>query len=264
MWKAMRCSFAVAGLAALTLDTSAASAQASPTHRVRIGIGAQIEPEYPGSDSSQIAPLVDISVARIGKQFEFGAPDDSFDLKLIQTNAFSAGPALAITGKRKESDVGSPVGNVNRGLEVGAFVQIFPTEHFRLRAELRQSLGGHEGLVGSFGADAVLRNGDKYDFSIGPRLLFSNATHQRAYFGVSEKVAGMTDLGPYSPDGGLYAVGVTSGFHYDLGNRWGIFGYGRYEKLIGDASNSPIVEALGSPHQLSGGLGISYLFNLKL
>jgi outer membrane protein len=260
----MRSLYAVAGLAAIMYG-SAARAQDSATHRVRLGIGAQVEPEYPGSDSSRVAPLIDVSVARVGEQFEFGAPDDSFDVSLIDTGAFSAGPALAITGKRKESDVEAPLGTIDRSIEIGAFAQVFTKkERFRLRAEVRQGIGGHEGLVGSVGADAVLRDEDRYDFSIGPRVLFSNARYQRAYFGVSGAAANLTDLGAYSPDGGIHALGVTSGFHYSLGNRWGIFGYGRYERLVGDAKNSPIVRELGSSNQLSGGLGISYLFNLKL
>ena len=36
------------------------------------------------------------------------------------------------------------------------------------------------------------------------------------------------------------------------------------EKLVGDESESPIVGTLGSSHQLSGGLGFSYLFNVGL
>ena len=259
--KALR---ALAGLSALTLFAGTAAAQDSATHRVRVGIGAQVQPEYPGADKSSVGPLVDVSVARQGEPFEFGAPDDSFDISLVDTGGFSAGPALALTGKRKESDVGAPVGTVGRTVEVGAFVQAFLADHFRIRGEVRQGLGGHEGLVGSLGADAVLRDGDRYDFSIGPRLLFSSGKYQRAYFGVSEAVADVTDLPEYDPDGGIHGYGVTSGFHFALGPRWGLFGYGRYERLTGDAKRSPIVREFGSPNQLSGGLGISHTFDLSL
>jgi outer membrane protein len=42
-----------------------------------------------------------------------------------------------------------------------------------------------------------------------------------------------------------------------------VFGYGRYERMVGDAAKSPIVRDLGSRNQLSGGLGISYTFIMK-
>ncbi len=260
----MRALRALAGIAAITLSAGVANAQDSGTHRVRVGLGAQVQPEYPGADKSTLGPLVDVSIAKGDEEFEFGAPDDSFDIDLIDSGGFTAGPALALTGKRKESDVGAPVGTVGRTIEVGAFAQAFLADHFRLRGEVRQGLGGHEGLVGNIGADAVLRDGDRYQFSIGPRLLFSSAKYQRAYFGVSEAVADLTDLPEYDPDGGIHGYGVTSGFHYAIGGRWGIFGYGRYERLVGDARRSPIVREFGSPNQLSGGLGISHVFNLTL
>ena len=48
-----------------------------------------------------------------------------------------------------------------------------------------------------------------------------------------------------------------------LGSRWGLFSYARYERLIGDAAKSPIVRRFGSRDQLSAGLGLSYTFTVK-
>jgi outer membrane protein len=41
-----------------------------------------------------------------------------------------------------------------------------------------------------------------------------------------------------------------------------MFGYGRYERLVGDAADSPIVREFGSRNQLSGGLGLTYTFTM--
>ena len=46
-------------------------------------------------------------------------------------------------------------------------------------------------------------------------------------------------------------------------SHWGVFGYARYERLIGDAAKSPIVRRFGSRDQLSAGLGLSYTFTIK-
>ena len=59
------------------------------------------------------------------------------------------------------------------------------------------------------------------------------------------------------------AVAATSGLSYQFNDRFGLFGYARYERLVGDAAKSPIVRELGSRNQLSGGLGLSYTFNIK-
>jgi MipA family protein len=62
----------------------------------------------------------------------------------------------------------------------------------------------------------------------------------------------------------VYAIAMTSGLTYQLSSRWGLFGFARYERLVGDAAKSPIVRQLGSRNQLSGGIGLNYTFNLSL
>jgi outer membrane protein len=42
-----------------------------------------------------------------------------------------------------------------------------------------------------------------------------------------------------------------------------MFGFARYERLVGDAAKSPIVRELGSRNQLSGGAGLSYTFKMS-
>ena len=260
----MKSLIALAGLATVALPIAEAHAQVIGTYRVRPGLGAQVRPEFPGADSSEWLPYVSFSVAKDDKPFGFGAPDDSLGVKLFSSGDFSAGPVVAIEGSRKESDVGAPVGKVPRTFEVGAFVQHDLSPSFRLRGEARKGIGGHEGLIGSVGADHVWRDGDNYAISLGPRLLFSDARYQRAYFGVSEEAAIASGLEPHRPGGGLHAVAATSGMQYSLGGGWGLFGYARYERLIGDARKSPIVREFGSPNQFSAGLGVNRTFTIRL
>ena len=60
----------------------------------------------------------------------------------------------------------------------------------------------------------------------------------------------------------MHGVAVASGVTYALSNRWGLFGYARYERLVGDAAKSPIIRELGSRNQLSGGVGLNYTFTI--
>ena len=148
-------------------------------------------------------------------------------------------------------------------VEVGGFVEYLPSETIRLRADLRKGLGGHEGLVGSIGADRIWRDGDRYVFSIGPRVLFSSARFQEAYFGVDSAAALASGLPAYRPDGGVYAVAAARGCRTNSVPA-GAFGFARYERLVGDAADSPIVRDLGSRNQLSGGIGLSYVHGQAL
>jgi outer membrane protein len=58
-------------------------------------------------------------------------------------------------------------------------------------------------------------------------------------------------------------VALASGLTTQFDERWGLFGYARAERLVGDAAKSPIVRAYGSRNQLSAGLGLSYAFRIR-
>ena len=252
----------LAGAAILTVSSPAA-AQDKKDLRVRVGLGAQLQPEFIGSDDSELGPLWDVDLARGADPFPFESPDDSFGIRLFSKGGFTAGPAANVEWKRKESEVGAPVGKVKTTVEVGGFAEYLVSESIRVRADLRKGLGGHDGLVGAIGADYISRDGDRYVFSIGPRVLFSDDRFQRAYFGVDSAAAIASGLPAYRPDGGVYALAAASGLSYQFSPQWGAFGYARYKRLIGDAADSPIVRNLGSRNQLSGGIGLSYTFTVK-
>ena len=242
---------------------SAASAQEKEDLRVRVGLGAQLRPEFIGADSTEVAPMPSFSIAHGSDPFKFSAPDYSFGIPLVSSGGLSVGPAANIASGRKNSDLDLPVGKVKTTIEAGAFASYQLTDSLYLRAEALKGLGGHKGIVGQVGADQIWRDGDKYVFSIGPRVLFSDSRYQRAFFGVSPEAALASGLPAYRPSGGIHGLAATSSFSYQFAPSWGVFGYGRYARLVGDAAKSPIVRELGSRNQLSGGLGLSYIFTIK-
>jgi outer membrane protein len=251
------------GLAAILPAWSAAAAQDSSDIRVRVGLGAQLQPKFIGADKDSLRPLFHINTARGDHEFSFSAPDDSPGISILTTDGFSFGPAGNIESRREQSDVGARVGNVPTTFEAGAFAQYMPSDSFRLRAELLKGLNGAGGAVGMIGADKIWRSGDQYLFSIGPRLLLSDARFQRAYFGVSPAASLATGLPTFRPKSGVYGVALASGASYQFSTHWGVFGYARYERLVGDAGRSPIIRAFGSRNQLSGGIGLNYVFTMR-
>ena len=253
----------VLAVAGVLLPLSPAMAQESGETRIRVGLGAQFRPEYIGADKREPAPLIDISVARGGKQFDFEAPDDNFDLRIINKNGFSLGPVANLQSGRKNSDVGAAVGKVKTTIEAGVFVQYEIGESVRLRSEVRKGIGGHKGGVASVGGDYIWRDGDRYVLSVGPRVLLSDARYQRAWFGVSPEASLATGLSQYRPGSGVHALAMTSGASYQFNRDWGLFGYARYERLVGDAAKSPLVRSLGSKNQSAAGLGVTYAFSIK-
>lgn len=231
---------------------------------VTIGAGVQAYPKYPGADELGINPMPILGLRREGDPITFEAPDEGWGFGLLGRDSFiNIGPAIQFQGRRREEDVGADVGNVGFTVEAGAFVEAFLGESFRLRAEGRRGFGGHEGVVGDLGADFIARSGDTTIFSIGPRLRLADEEYMATYFGVSPQAAAQTGLPVYAPGGGVYAVGATAGLRFDLGGGIGVHSYARYDRLTGDAADSPIVTGFGSRNQYGAGVGLSYSFRMR-
>lgn len=244
-------------------SASAAAAQdgeKKAPRRVRVGLGGQFVPAYPGADGHSLRPLVDVSLSRGGRPFDFEAPDESFGRSLIKLGGLEIGPVVSFEGSRTAKDVGAALDKVPFTIEAGAFAQYALSPKFRVRTELRKGLGGHDGLTGSAGADFVARDGDDWLFSVGPRVTVSDGRYQRAYFGVTAPESVRTGLAAYRPGAGIQAVGATAGFLKQLTRRFGLYSYAKYDRLVGDSARSPVVRAYGSRDQFSGGLALTYTF----
>ena len=250
-----------AAACAIAPPAAAQDSEADQGKVTRIGIGPQVYPSYPGSDEFQFGPFIEFSRKNPAETFEFEAADQSFDIALINSGGFSFGPALNWEGKRDADDVGADLPTVKFSVEPGAFVAFQPSESFRLRAELRKGVTGHKGMIGMAGADFIMREGDDWLFSIGPRVTWSDDRYQDAWFGVTPAAALTSGLPAYDPGGGIQAYGATASFLTQLGPRWGIYTYAKYDRLTGDAADSPVVLQFGSRDQFSGGLALTYILD---
>jgi outer membrane protein len=240
--------------------TSPAQAQEESSRRTRITLGPQVVPSYPGSDSHNIRPFVDVSRARGDAPFAFEAPDESTGFTVVRNGRFEFGPAIGFEGRRRSRQTGGVLPSVGTTFELGAFGQYALTDAFRVRVEARQGLGGHKGLIGLVGVDYVMRDADRWLFSIGPRVTLANGRYNRAYFGIAPADAVGSRLPAFRADGGVQAVGATAGALRQLTPHWGLAGYAKYDRLVSDPGRSPVVRAFGSRDQLSGGLALSYTF----
>lgn len=246
------------GLAAILLVTAApALAQDDEgPWRTRVTLGPALVPSYPGADDVSLAPIIEVARKRGDEPFDFEAPDQNAGFKLFGDDTFQVGPAFGFEDKRTLDDTDGLAPRVKFSFEAGGFVQYAPIEALRLRVEARKGVTGHKAFTGSVAADYVARDADRWLFSIGPRVTFSDGKYQRAYFGVP--VGGL--LPAYRPGGGIQAVGGATSVRFSLGGRFGVLGYAKYDRLVDDAADSPLVRAIGSRDQYSGGVALSYTF----
>ncbi len=251
--------------AAALLAPIPALAEEAPGRRIMIGTGVQTLPRYPGADGNQATFLPLFDTWREGEQIPVESPDEAFGSALIGSRSgTSIGPAIGFAESRAADDVPG-LAKVGFGMEAGVFAQTFPVPQLRLRAELRQGIGGHKALTGDLAADLVIRGGagdngggEGLVATLGPRLRWGSAKHNRAYFGVPSPAPVFT---AYEPGGGIYAVGAVAGVRLPLGRTFGLYGYLGYDRLTDRAARSPIVQA-GNRDQVSGGLALTYRFTI--
>jgi outer membrane scaffolding protein for murein synthesis (MipA/OmpV family) len=258
----IRIPLTLSGLATSLVIAAPASAEESRGWTIRVGLGTKLLPKFPGADELGLGIYPLLSRRHTGAPIKPGGPGNSPGLTLVDHKGFKFGPVAMLSPDRKAKDVGAPFRSIDSALELGVFAQYYLLPEVRVRAEARRALWEYEGWVGHVSADYIIRDRDTYAITIGPRLRFAGKRYMRTYFGVTPEEAAASGLPVHDPEGGAAAVGVATGLTYQFSYNWGMRASARYERLIGDAGDSPIVQDRGSQDQFRAGLALTYTFDL--
>jgi MipA family protein len=224
---------------------------------LEVGGGILTRPEYESSDDYTLRPwpIVDLDFLRLPYLGTFGGGREA---------GLKFSPSFRIISERDDDDHSelTGLGDVDLAVEVGGTVAY---RYGMLRGvfTIRRGFGGHEGFVGETGVDLITKPVSRLDFSIGPRVHFADSEYLETYLGVTPAQSVASGLPVFDPDGGIKGVGVEAEAKYALTRRWSVVGEAGYQRLIGDAADSPITD-LGSENQFTAALGLSYRFGLNL
>jgi MipA family protein len=257
---------AIAGLAACS--NAVAGPALTPVNSdwtVTIGAEVRVLPSYEGSGNTTLSLLPMFDVHRADKEGSFRSPRDGFSFGILDYGRFRAGPTTKVKFERKESsDINlRGLGDIAWTLEAGAFVEYWPVDWLRTRAELRQGIGGHHGLVSDITADLVVPVAPKLVLSGGPRLTLATAAATDPYFSITTAQSVASGLPVYTAAGGVRSYGVGAQARYVWSPTWASHMFVEYERLTGDAARSPLVVQHGTPNQIQVGIGTTYSFNIK-
>ncbi len=221
-----------------------------------LGVGAMFKPKYPGSDSYSVYPFPLISVGR----FYVPGLGQVVDGTTV-TRGFNIFPSFDFNGEREASDSADLTGtnDIDWALELGLGVG-YRYDWFRGFVALRQGFNGHEGQVVDLGFDVIMNPTDRIEFRFGPRATWGSDDYVETYFGVTAaEAAPNPNLTAFEASSGFTTVGVAARASYSLSDVTTLHLRGSWDRFVGDAENSPIVQA-GSEDRFSVGAGISYRF----
>jgi len=238
---------------------------------VTLGAEGRMIPAWAGAPTDKFGftafPL--FGIRKVGTPPDYFGPRDSFGFPIVDLGQFKFGPAVKLIWERKASQYTqlNGLGNVNGAVQAGAFAEYWALPWLRLHGEVRQGIGGETGVTGDLLLDAVVPFG-QFRWSAGPRVTAQSTAALSPYFSITAAqsagsvVSGLPALPVYNAHGGFYSYGAGTELQYFWSQQFETHTFGEYERLTGDAANSPLVVQRGSPNQLTFGLGASYAFTM--
>mgnify|MGYP002776793029 CR=1 FL=1 len=157
-----------------------------------------------------------ISVGRGGTP-RFSSRNDNPSFAIYDTDVLRAG----VVGKFLPGrDAGTDnalqgLSEIKWGGELGGFADIYVTDYLRARAELRQGIRSHDGLVADIAVDAFTDVAPGLRVSAGPRMTYATSGYTQAYYGVNASESAASGLSQYDPDGGITSYGAGGAITWD-------------------------------------------------
>ncbi|MEI7601348.1 MAG: MipA/OmpV family protein [Aestuariivirga sp.] len=241
---------------------SPASAQSADTHQYVLDLGAGVlaQSRYPGSDETIFVPYPLIAVSKFFLP-GYGQIDGDTD-----TRRLTIYPSFNYIGKRNSSDSNELRGldDVSWAVEAGLGVS-YRYDWIRGFAEVRQGFNGYSGQVAQFGIDVIASPTEDLELRFGPRAGWGSQNYMDTYFGISSREAADSPIydKSYKADAGFNTVGLAGSATYNLTDDWKLHALVGWDRLVGDAGNSPIVKE-GSENQYYAGGGLTYRFAFDL
>lgn len=232
------------------------------------GAGVALVPDYQGSDDSTVgaAPFGRITFSGQERYIQLFVTE--LYANVIDHPFLRFGPVVNYRFGRDddvEDDVVKKMEEIDGTIEAGVFGGFTfidganPRKRFIVSVEYLQDIGGeHEGYTASVSARFWHPLSKAIDVSLGVGATYADEDYMETYFGVSPSDADRTALPVFEADGGIKDVRILPAVVVHLSEFWHVGVGARYQRLLGDAEDSPVVDDRGSADQFMAGLAVAY------
>lgn len=233
----------------------AAAQERSFNFSLRGGVSAA--PEYLGSDQTEARADLGFTFGSLS----WGGKTIGNGVRGVPNNGVSVRGAFRVIGDRTVDASPELAGleDIDTAVELG-FGLTYQQTNWMAFGKVRKGVTGHSGVTGTIGADLIYRPNDRWLITAGPRVNFGNDEFANTYFGVP--TGSSSSFAAYEATGGALGAGLKVAGTYFIDDKWALEGAVSYEKLLGDAADSPITQN-GSEDQWRIRLGLSRVFSLN-
>ncbi|AQR63056.1 hypothetical protein BZG35_16365 [Brevundimonas sp. LM2] len=232
-----------------------------------LGVAGLYRPEFRGSDDYEFQPrpFVGFRYGLGGTTLSMQGAD--FELDLVPNGRFEAGPVIGYRSGR-DDDISNEIvrllPTIDGALEGGAFAKMnwevgggTIAAGVKFMADLGDAHEGYSvGLDTSYSAPIT----ERLSYSVGANIVWADDSYMQTYFGVDAAGAVASGLTPFQAEAGLESAGLSANLRYQLNERWGMALFASYDRLLGDAADTPIVTEQGSENQMQVGFAIFRAF----
>jgi len=256
----------IPALLAIACASAQAAEEDAPWHGMLL-FGAGIGPQYEGSDDYAAMPLFVGNFSR-GNLY-LGMEDGTFRANLLDSPSYEFGPLLSFSTGREADDIDNDavaaLGSIDTAVEAGAFAAhtwaLSAQSSIRVAGEYLQDTGSvYDGWRGGFSIGYARELGGGTSLNLEASLGLASDDYADTFYSVSAAGANASGLRRFAAGGGVLDFGLTAVLAYPFDEHYGLFGVVGYQRLLGDAADSPIVADAGDADQLMAGVGIAYLY----
>lgn len=245
-----------------------ASADVANTPNV-VGLGVAMIPDYIGSDDYKAAPLPILKYTFGGQRYiKLAGPELS--INLVNHRNFQFGPVARYFGSRDDDvddEVVKKMRKVDSGVAAGAFAaleirQAEPRNRINITLRFLADVSdAYDGYTLDFDATLWRKVAEKWDVFIGAGTTYADNDYMDTYFSVNSANRGSAtpaELPDYNADFGTRDVRVYTGAIRYFENHWLLGGMFRYQALLNDAKDSPVVDLRGDSNQYAAAIFAGY------
>ena len=233
-------------------------------------VGPALTPEFQGSEDYAAVPMVVSQFNAFGSRFEIEGLD--FRGELYTESGWRAGVAASFAPGRDDEVENLYVrrmAEVDSAFLMGSFVAkdasnlIVDGDDFEFRTAILADVSGtHDGYYGTVTAAYALPLMLPFRVEFELETTYASRDYMDTYFGVNTLDAERSGFDFYEASSSLRDASLTANIGFFTSPTWGAFMRAGVSKMLGEASDSPIVES-GSDIQYFVGLGVFYRFGGK-
>jgi outer membrane scaffolding protein for murein synthesis (MipA/OmpV family) len=217
-----------------------------PVWQADAGLAFEAHPLWEGSKTMRelLGPVLDVRY----KDVAFASVGEGLGYNLVRTDNLRFGVALGYDlGRLARDDLEhlKGLGDIPSAAVTKAFASYAVSKSFPvvLRADVREFLGGADGMAADLGAYVPLPgSSEKLILFAGPSVTFADRLHEQTVFGVDSRQAFASGYRNYQAHGGLESAGFGVTVTRFITPHWLVNVDLAANRLMGSGAASPITE----------------------